>query len=263
MSSTAFTDLVAGASVQQGALHVDITADWMQGRTTYGGLSTALCLETVLRSASDLPPLRSANVAFVGPAGGPVAGRARELRRGKSVSFFEVDLTGEKGLATRCSFAFGADRESTLSQTWTPEPDVPRPEACPVFIPEGFGPHFTQHFDTRLARGARPGSGSSEHDHFIWVRHRDAAANDLVALIALADMPPPAVLPMAAEFAPISSMTWMFNVLTREPQTEQGWWLLQTRAEQAAGGYSSQDMLVRNADLELVIAGRQSVAIFF
>ncbi len=263
MSWISFTGLIASASSQPGGLDITIPDGWMQGRTTYGGLSSALCLEAVMRSAPNLPPLRSANVAFIGPAGGPVEGRARELRRGKSVSFFEADLTGEKGLATRCTFAFGAERESTLDQNWTPQPDVAAPDACPVFIPEGLGPSFTQHFDTRLAKGARPATGSTEHDHFIWVRHRDEAATDIVALIALADTPPPAVLPMAAEFAPISSMTWMLNFLTNAPQTDDGWWLLQTRAEQASGGYSSQDMLVWNANRELVIAGRQSVAIFF
>ncbi len=244
-------------------LRADITDDWMQGRTTYGGLSTALCVEAVLRAQPDLPPLRSANVAFVGPAGGPVEARVHELRRGKSVSFIAAELTSEQGLANQCTFAFGASRSSAIDQNWVAPPDVAAPEDCEVFVPEGFGPNFTQHFDTRLAKGARPGSSSTEHDHAIWVRHRDEAADGLVALIALADMPPPAVLSMASEFAPVSSMTWMFNVLTQAPQTQTGWWLLQTRAEHASNGYSSQDMLVWNRALELVIAGRQSVAIFF
>ena len=57
-------------------------------------------------------------------------------------------------------------------------------------------------------------------------------------------------------------MTWMVNVLSDAPTTRDGWWLLQSRAESAGDGYSSQDMLVWNRDGELVIAGRQSVAIF-
>jgi acyl-CoA thioesterase len=84
----------------------------------------------------------------------------------------------------------------------------------------------------------------------------------MVALLALADMPPPALMAMFTELAPISSMTWMVNVLCDEPRTRDGWWLLQSRAENASQGYSSQDMLVWNRDGELVIAGRQNVAIF-
>ncbi|MHA7872034.1 MAG: acyl-CoA thioesterase [Hyphococcus sp.] len=260
--TTSFSTLMASARIRNGALGVEITDDWMQGRTTYGGLSAALCLETALRAFPDLPPLRSAMISFIGPAGGAVEGEARILRQGKSVTFVEADIAGERGLATRCVFAFGAARPSIFERTWTPAPAMPGPEACEPFIPPGFGPNFATHFDTGLAQGARPGMGSSEHDHFIWVRHRDENATGMAALLAVADMPPPAVMPMFPEFKPVSSMTWQMNVLADAPATRDGWWLLESRAENAARGYSSQDMLVWNRDGDLVIAGRQSVAIF-
>ena len=257
-----FIDLMNSATFEDGALSVIIPDDWMQGRTTYGGLSAALCLETAQRAFPDAPPLRSAMVSFIGPAGGPVEGRANLLRQGKSVTFVEADVVGEKGIATRCAFAFGGARPSKWNRTFAPAPKVPAPDQCDVFIPEGFGPPFAKNFDARLAKGGRPGTCSKEHDHYLWVRHRDENADNVVALLALADMPPPAIAPMFSQMAPLSSMTWMVNVLCEEPKTRDGWWLLQSRAEHAGNGYSSQDMLVWNADLELVIAGRQSVAIF-
>ncbi len=263
MTLKSFTHLLSHASFNDNVLRLEIGEDWMQGRTTYGGLSAALCVEAAMRLVPDLPPLRSANIAFVGPAGGATECTARELRRGKSVISVAVDLIGPQGLATHCTLAFGASRESQLSHTWTPRPHLPGPDDCEAFIPDGMGPNFVQQFETRLAKGARPASASKDHDHFIWVRHRDKSADGLVALIALADMPPPAVLPMASEFSPISSITWMFNVLSESPETRDGWWLLESRAEHAAQGYSSQDMLVWNRDFDLVLAGRQSVAIFF
>jgi len=201
-------------------------------------------------------------VSFIGPARGVVEARAKILRQGKSVTFVEADIVAEKGLATRCVFAFGAGRASIFAQSFTPMPDLPAPEMCAPFIPEGFGPSFARHFETGLAKGARPMSGSPAHDHFIWVRHKDPKADNIVALLALADMPPPAMMPMFKEFAPVSSMTWQVNFLTERPTTRDGWWLLESRAENAMEGYSSQDMLVWNRDGELVIAGRQSVAIF-
>ena len=258
-----FTDLTKSAAFADGALSLTIPADWMQGRTTYGGMSAALCLETALRAFPDAPPLRSALVSFIGPAGGAVEGRARMLRQGKSVMFAEADLHGEKGIATRCAFAFGGARPSKFNRTFTPKPDMPPPEACAPFRPPEGGPiGFAHHFDARLAQGARPVSGSKSHDLFVWVRHEDRSAEDMVALLALADMPPPAVLPMFTEFAPISSMTWMVNIVSENLATRDGWWLLESRAENASQGYSSQDMLVWNRDGDLVIAGRQSVAIF-
>ncbi|WP_411819534.1 thioesterase family protein [Hyphococcus formosus] len=257
-----FSDLIASGAFDDGQYSTSIPTGWMQGRTTYGGLSAALCLDVAKRSFPDLPPLRSAMISFIGPAGGDVTGQARILRQGKSVTFVEADIAGEKGLATRSQFAFGGARASMFDHTFSPKPDYKAPEDCEVYIPEEFGPTFAVHFESRLVRGARPGTGSTEHDHLIWIRHKDPKATDMTALLAIADMPPPAVLPMFKEFAPISSMTWMVNVVVEKPQTRDGWWLMQTRAETARDGYSSQDMLVWNRDGELVTTGRQSVAVF-
>lgn len=243
-------------------LFLEITPDWMQGRTTYGGLTAALCLEAALRAFPDLPPLRSAQIGFVGPAGGDVRVTPSLLRRGKSVAFVGADLESGDGLAARAVFAFGAPRPSAFERRFTPVPQVPAPEDCELYMPEGAGPPFARHYDVRLARGARPISGSAEHDHYIWVRHKDAAATDIVALVALADMPPPAMMPMFKEPAPISTVSWSLNFLNSASETRDGWWLLQSRAENASDGYSSQDMLAWNRDGEAVIAGRQSVAIF-
>lgn len=257
-----FSALLESASFDGETYKVDIPEHWMQGRTTYGGLSSALCLEALRRTFPGLPPLRSAMISFIGPAGGPVEAKAQLLRQGKSVTFAEADLSGEKGLATRGTFAFGAARPSQFDKIFAPPPSMPDPQDCEVFVPEGLGPAFAGHFETRLAKGARPMSGSSEHDHYIWVRHKDREANNNVALLALADMPPPAVFPMLTAPAPVSSMTWMVNLLTAAPDTKDGWFLLQSRAENASEGYSSQDMLIWNFDRTLIATMRQSVAVF-
>lgn len=257
-----YSALIDSASYSDDALSVVITEDWMQGRTTYGGLAAAICLESALRAFPDLPPLRSAMLSFIGPVGAAVEARAKILRRGKSVTFVEVDLKTDKGLATRCIFVFGGERASAFNKSFTPMPQLPAPEQCDEYIPDGFGPVFLQHFDRLLAKGGRPMSGSSEHDHFIWARHRDKDATSIAAYLALADMPPPAVMPMFKEPAPISSMTWQVNFSTTDPATLEGWQLLESRADYAAQGYTSQDMLIWNQAGDLVLAGRQNVAIF-
>ena len=123
-------DMLAAVRVDGGAAHYTITDDWLQGRTTYGGLSAALCLAATLAQHGDLPPLRSAQIAFIGPAAGEVHIRSRILRRGKSVAFVEADLCQGEALATRALFAFGAPRESVMSLSHFPMPDVPPPAAC-------------------------------------------------------------------------------------------------------------------------------------
>ncbi len=265
MSQATFSELILACERQaSGEVSAHIPANWMQGRTTYGGLSAALCLRAVQLNFDDLPPLRSALITFVGPVGGTVTMQCKVLRQGKSVSNIQVDMLNEQGHATQAIFCFGAQRESRFDQVYNSAPSLPSPEAsADFFIDINQAPVFARNFDTKLAKGGHPISGSSEHEHFIWVRHHDQQANDITALIGIADMPPPAVLPMFKKFAPISSMTWMLNFTNTNVNTENGWWLMRTAAEHARHGYSSQDMQVWNRQGELVITGRQSVAVFY
>src|SRR5271154_1917854 len=104
---TAFCDLLAGISEADGRFHATLSPDWLQGRTAYGGLSAALCVEAARRAVPELPALRSAQFTFIGPASGPLSAKVEVLRRGKSAVFAGVDLTGDAGLATRAVLGFG------------------------------------------------------------------------------------------------------------------------------------------------------------
>jgi acyl-CoA thioesterase len=75
-------------------------------------------------------------------------------------------------------------------------------------------------------------------------------------------MLPPAILPALSERVPLSSMTWMANILNEAPTTKDGWWLVRTCADGASEGYSSQNMMVWNSEGVLVVTGRQIVATF-
>ncbi|GAA6137172.1 thioesterase family protein [Arenicella sp. 4NH20-0111] len=242
---------------------VNITDNWLQGRTTYGGLSAALCLRSVVNEHKQLPPLRSAQINFIGPVAGDVKVTTKIMRQGRSVTYISAEMYGEKGLATHAVFCFGATRESRLDGQFTSQPSVPSVEESTNFFSEGFGPSFAQNYDCKLSQGGHPISGSEHSEHFIWVRHKDKGASDMAALLGIADMPPPAVLPMFKEFAPISSMTWMLNFLSEDLTTKDGWWLMRSAAEHSKDGYSSQDMQVWNTDGELIVTSRQSVAVFY
>ena len=266
--------LQASKTDKQSQQTYTITENWMQGRTTYGGLSASLCLDAVLKQHSDLPPLRSAQITFVGPVSGDVQVQVTTLRRGKSVASMHARLSNEAGVGTEAVFSFGKKRESRLNADFTKPFSVGKPEDAEEFFEGPFRPVFTENFDCRLVSGARPLSGSSTSEMLLWVRYNQSKMNGgstdpatnvdpHVSLLALADMPPPAVLPMFDDFAPISSMTWMVNFLDHPTTDEKGWWLLRTAAENAKDGYSSQDMQVWDSSGRLVVTGRQSVAIFY
>lgn len=263
MKELGYTALLSSLTRTDAGLRINIPANWMQGRTTYGGLSAALCHEAARLDYPDLPALRSAQINFIGPAGGPVRLSSEVLRRGKCTAFVEARINGEQGLATHAMLCFGGARESRLDADFTDAPVCPDPDQSDDFFKLGPGPVFTSNFDCRLASGGLPISGSDQHEHFIWIRFKEQVATNATALLAIGDMPPPAVLPMFKEFAPISSMNWAVNFLQEAPQTEDGWWLMRTCAEHVKDGYSSQDMQVWNTQRELVLTGRQSVAVFY
>jgi acyl-CoA thioesterase len=143
-----FTALMASITADGETSSVTATEDWLQGRTIYGGLSAAFCLESVAQHVGDLPPLRSAKPASI------------------------------------------------------------------------------------------------------------------AALVALTDAPPPAALVLFERPGPISTMTWAIDLLTDRIETIDGWWLLQTKAENIVGGYSSQATTLWNADRQPVLVSRQNVAVF-
>jgi acyl-CoA thioesterase len=260
-----FTELLAGIRRDGEAWRIDVSDDWLQGRTIYGGLGAALCLEAALREFAGLPPLRSAQFAFIGPAAGQLRIQPVTLRQGKSTVFAGVDLHGESGLATRATLCFGAARESALAHAALPAPTLKAPQQCPDFFhnaPPGL--RFLQHIEGRAAAGAMAFSGAKNPDMTLWLRHRDGALKpSLVSLLALADAPPPAALAMAdSPGGVISTMTWSIDLLTETVATQDGWWLVRTTADTVAGGYSSQSMTVWNAAGQPVMASRQNVAMF-
>jgi acyl-CoA thioesterase len=259
-----YTDLTSSIAFDKvGTSRVTVPEDWMQGRTTYGGLTSALCLKTALPLAGGRP-LRSAQIAFVGPASGELVSAPTILREGKNTAFISVRMMGPDGIVAECIFAFGAARESSLDFSDMIAPPATMPDATPAFFPdENRRPAFSRHFNVRLVKGGRPISGAPDGEILLWMRHRDEAAPmDAVSLLALADSPPPAALSMLTQPGRISSMTWMAEFLTDDISTEDGWFLAQHVAQTAQQGYSSQAMRMWNSKGEPMMVGRQTIAVF-
>src|SRR5262249_31923096 len=125
--TTSFSDLLGGLRAEGDTYHAFIPEDWQQGRTTFGGLTAALCLAATERAVPDLPTFRAGQFTFVGPVGGAVEIRPRLLRRGKSSAFVAVELTAAGNLATQATLSFTAARESRYSYRSRPMPAVPPP----------------------------------------------------------------------------------------------------------------------------------------
>ena len=259
-----YSELMASLSPDAaGVWHTHIPDGWLQGRTTYGGLSAALCHHAGKRSARDMP-LRSAQIAFVGPAAGDVSLKVEVLRAGKSSTYVGVDLFGELGLATRAIFVFGSARpEGKRIVPHLIAPEVPAPNPANRMFPAAVGPVFISNFDVELVSGGLPLSGSGIAENLYWMRHRDRAApSDITSLLALGDAPPPVGMSFYDRPIRISSMNWSIDVLTDAFETEDNWWLSRAHAQTLGDGYSSQSMTLWNRHGTPVMASRQTIAIF-
>ncbi len=252
--------ILADAHVGPDEFTALIPDTWMQGRTAYGGLTAAIALEAALCSQPDLPPLRSAQIAFVGPLAGEVTVKTELLRRGRTAAFIEANVYGDGKLGLKALFVFMIGLESSVDYAETARPDVPDfADAAPAMANPD--PKF---FTSNLAyRHGLPIEERHTPDFLRWVRlnERDGL-HPMVELMAIGDALPPAAMALFAQPGPISSMTWQMNLLNAEPTTTDGWWLSRSTADLARHGSSSQIMQVWNADREPVITGMQSVAIF-
>ncbi|NIJ20120.1 acyl-CoA thioesterase [Sphingomonas naasensis] len=255
---TPIADILAAAARHEGGFRTAIPADWMQGRTAFGGLSAALALQAALEHEPDLPPLRSAQIAFIGPLAGAVEVTATKLRRGRNAAFLQSDLVSEAGLGLRATFVFMAELPSTIAHDEAPRAPIapPAPDAQLYTGPETF---FTGNFNF-WDPGAAPGPAE-------WLRWARLRARDgldpMVELLAIGDALPPGAFKLAGERqTPLSSLNWQINFLTPAPATRDGWWLLAAQADTAHHGYSSQRMTIWNAAGDPVAEAMQGVAIF-
>lgn len=239
-----------------------IPEEWQQGRTAYGGVSAALALEAAKRLGDELPPLRSAQVAFVGPVSGEVRVLPRLLRRGRNATWIAVEIVGEGGVGLVGTFVFMQSLPSTASvQAPAPPANLIRP-ADAAIADSDLRPAFLRHnFETRHAL---PKAEGKPADVCLWVRLLDRSGLSPEAEILLVgDGLPPAVLPVMERRGPVSSMTWQVNLLGADhASSADGWWLLRSTADQAAAGNSSQAMMLWAQDGTAKAAGTQSVAVF-
>ena len=260
-----FTQLTSALTQSAAGWHTDITDNWKQGRTFYGGITTGLCYETAQRELGGLPPLRSCQISFVGPVTTAPHIKAHALRQGRNVTAVQVDMRNGEQNVVMATMLFGAGRDSTLT-VHAPAPQASAPEDMPDFFPKTFAdfvPPFTKNFDIKLIDGARPITGAKRGYIRVWARHKDPAARTgMGSFLALGDVLPPAALPMFTQLGNVSSMNWQINILDEAMETEDGWWQIETNLTASGRGYSSQIMRYWNRAGILCAEATQSVTIF-
>ncbi len=265
MTKLSLSQVLASSDRLNGMLQFPVPPNWMQGRTTYGGFSSALLLAAARNAVDVLPPLRSALINFTAPIGSPPLIETEVLRNGRNVTTINTRARIEGNTAALGTFTFGKAQESHVVFEHPAKAEI-QPEITEHYFPPDLPKlpiAFLENFDVRLIDGARPFAGAERGYVKVWARHNDADMRDRIeGLIAIADLLPPAIFPTLKKPGNNSSMNWIFNMLSEDIHTRDGWWLMEHQLTAGHDGYSSQVMRMWNTDGDLIVDGMQSVIIF-
>lgn len=245
-------------------LVVTASADWLQGRATFGGLVAAAGNEAMRRFVARDRPLRSLQTTFVGPAGpGDWQLRARVLRAGKAVTLAQCEIVQGDAVVAVQTGVYASDRESAVLVKPTPtDPVRPVDEVEELRYTPGLAPAFMQHFELRFAVAARPFSGTRSRTD-AYIRHRDPSPPTESHLVALVDCIPTPALSMFKAPAPFSSLVWTLEFFEHDLQfPPAAWWRIDTDIDAATGGYVNQSGLLHDPNGRPVALSRQLFAVF-
>jgi len=267
-----FSTLAGQRRSSDGLVRFAVTDDWLQGRTCYGGLISALAVVAMRDRAGAAWPagvgLRALQTCFVGPVNpGEVDIHALVLRQGRNLCQVQAQVHQQGQVAAVLLGVFGADRPSALRPRLPQRPAPPHEaDALPAPPPRPHGaPAFLEHFDMRWAEGAVPFSGDDGCTSCIHMRLKpDEAASVSTELLTvlLADLSPTPVVGQLTTPSPNSSVTWALELRPVQPGPPEGWWRADNESLAVDGGYVNQSARLWAPGGQLAAYGYQLVAVF-
>jgi acyl-CoA thioesterase len=251
----------------------ELTPDWTQGRTAYGGLVAGWAVAAAAGEIEGTPPatgrpVRTLDVAYVAPMPpGPLAVTLTPLAVGGSTSSLQVDVHRPDGaLGARVLLTCGASRPSDVVVAAAPGETPPDLSAGVDFghVP-GLTPEFLQHLEMRWCGDSVPFTGTGPEGARVraWIRHRGpGVVSGLPAVVSLLDATPPTVLPMMRQARNASTARWGVHLLRElPPAAAADWFWFEADTLHAAAGYAVEVLRVFHAG-ELVAWSEQLVAVF-
>lgn len=260
-----FSEVLTSIRFDGSIAQVPVTADWSQGRATYGGLVTAIGNEVMRKLVPAERSLRSLQTTFIGPAGATTWRiKAEVLRVGKAVTLARCDIIDGDQVAASLVGVYGGARPSSVAVRPPAAPAARRiDEINEVRFQEGVSPSFIQHFAVRWAEGAKPFSGSQHKRSQAFIRHRDTTALTESHVVGLIDCIPTPAMSMFTERAPASSLVWTLEFFEHTFDfSPDRWWRIDTDIDAATSGYVNQTGVLYNPDGTPVALTRQLVAVF-
>jgi acyl-CoA thioesterase len=260
-----YSSLLHTARVDRDSVTLELTPDWLQGRTAFGGWQAALAVRAMRQVIGEDIPLRSLQANFIAPVlPGPVSARAELLRQGKSAAQLEARILIGDQVAFTALGIFGAARASAIIE----RPLAPACALAPNDLKdlpyiEGVVPVFTKHFKMRWASGGHPFSGAVNGDAQIYVRFCDEDLVSEAHLVNIADAIPPSAIAMLKTPVAISSMNWTLEFVTPlDDAMRNGWLRFDASLTASRDGYGWENVSIWSEAGELIALSRQCIAVF-
>ncbi|WP_371188618.1 acyl-CoA thioesterase [Thalassotalea maritima] len=262
-------DKTQGHNAATDTLRADIVIDksWAQGRTVFGGLTSAIAYQAIACQVTDGRLLRSLSINFIAPiqVGESLKIYVEQLRHGKNVSQYQARIMQNEQVCLLAMASFGVERVSSITVTNT-DRQIMAPPKKPSFLPPipGVVPKFLRHIDLALVDSRLPFTNSKRSDLRGWMRFSEAPQSITDAhIITLIDSWPPAVLQMLKWPAPASTMSWNIEFIHPHRRINpSNWFAYQVQTRQAADGYAHTEANVWDSYGELIAISRQVVTVF-
>jgi acyl-CoA thioesterase len=244
-----------------GPARLSHAADWMQGRTLYGGASALVAYTMATRAFAGLPPLRSAQIGFVAPVGEDIELTATIIRQGRNVTQVRSEILSEGKIALTAFWLFAAGRDANAQRASSPPENWPGAPEDNAPVTHGFAPAFVaKNFELRHGQAQGEDRGATVRR---WARLiEDHNLDPIAKLVLMGDVMPPGAMRVMQRQGPVSSINWSFNVLDPQSVSRGGWYLAENASQFAADGYSSERLRLWDADGKQVLDGMQCVAVF-
>lgn len=256
------SELIKTLDIAPGEVSLRIPAEWMQGRSVFGGLQAGVALQAMRTLVPDMP-LRTLQATFMSPLqGDTLTATASVLRAGKNTVHVEARLLEGKQSLGVVIGVFGVGRPSGVVRKMVP-PIVERSDARPFRYVPGVTPAFTQFFSASWLRGGFPFTGSDQPESVVEVDMRDNGLSTELHVLALADFIPPVGLSMLNKPAAGSTLTWMLEFLSPDVTgLPLSGWRVDAEMQAAEAGYTSQTVTLWGPNAQAIALSRQSMVIF-
>ncbi len=260
-----FTDVMAAIRLEDNQARMQVTDDWLQGRTAYGGLQAALALRAIRSLVPKELILRSLQSIFIAPVPvGEAIATATVLRSGKTATHASATIVADGTLCFSAVGVFGNGRTSSVSV----EPKAPpcrRTAETVERVPfiKGVSPNCTQHFELRWGEGQPPFSGAEQTNAKIYARYLDDDTVSEAHIIAITDIIPPPIISTLKQPAMVSSMNWQLEILRSAAELQGNlWYRFDADMTASRDGYCWQTAHIWSEQGDLAALSRQCVALF-